>query len=447
MEVDAGSAKVRALTHIYVDSLFGRYTYNIPGNDSDELDPQLTVLYGENGAGKTTILKLLHNAISSGKGRGHKTEILPVPFKTFVASFAGDIKIEVKRPEVSDGSYDMSLRVGRNVQAKAHFRSIDGAIPTSSPYSDEQDAFIEKVDEILKVNSYFLADERKLESDVFGDDDDDASPELVDIDTYRLMLQRRLNDRYAARDGQLILALRRALQWVRPQALTGANIGSLNTNTIYADVVKRISLEPEVERSIEAQASATDIRKVINELALRAKNQSQFGLTSELETRDLLTSFKGAPAERRPLIISLLQPYLDGIRARLDAMEGLYLVLKAFTESLNGFLLDKEVTFDVQRGLVVWTSDGSRLAPERLSSGEKHLLMLLCNLLISRQHPSLFLVDEPELSLNVKWQRKLVPALLSSTAGSQIQLLMATHSIELLSSYRERVVRLPFGSE
>ena len=71
--------------------------------------------------------------------------------------------------------------------------------------------------------------------------------------------------------------------------------------------------------------------------------------------------------------------------------------------------------------------------------------MLFCNLLVSRQHPSLFLIDEPELSLNIKWQRKLVPALLSMTEASQIQLLMATHSIELLSSYRERVMRLSFG--
>ena len=128
-------------------------------------------------------------------------------------------------------------------------------------------------------------------------------------------------------------------------------------------------------------------------------------------------------------------------------MEDLYTILKAFTESLNSFFLDKHATFDVRRGLLVRTEDGVPLAPEQLSSGEKQLLMLLCNLLISRQHPSLFLVDEPELSLNIKWQRKLIPALLSVTEGSQIQLLLATHSIELISSYRERVVRLPFGQE
>ncbi|WP_146055604.1 AAA family ATPase, partial [Streptomyces malaysiensis] len=56
--------------------------------------------------------------------------------------------------------------------------------------------------------------------------------------------------------------------------------------------------------------------------------------------------------------------------------------------------------------------------------------------------PTIFVIDEPEISLNVKWQRSLVDALLGCAKGSEIQLILASHSIELLTAHREQVVRL-----
>jgi predicted ATP-dependent endonuclease of OLD family len=70
------------------------------------------------------------------------------------------------------------------------------------------------------------------------------------------------------------------------------------------------------------------------------------------------------------------------------------------------------------------------------------LFLLLCNTLLARKHASLFLIDEPELSLNIKWQRKLVQAILDNTEGTSVQFLMATHSMELISQHNDNVVTL-----
>ncbi|KHD09288.1 hypothetical protein PN36_34135 [Candidatus Thiomargarita nelsonii] len=77
-----------------------------------------------------------------------------------------------------------------------------------------------------------------------------------------------------------------------------------------------------------------------------------------------------------------------------------------------------------------------------LSSGEKQLLLLFCNTLIARDKATIFIIDEPEISLNIKWQRQLIRTLLNFTKDSQVQFLFATHSIELLSQYRSNVVKL-----
>jgi energy-coupling factor transporter ATP-binding protein EcfA2 len=82
------------------------------------------------------------------------------------------------------------------------------------------------------------------------------------------------------------------------------------------------------------------------------------------------------------------------------------------------------------------------LAPAALSSGEKQLLLLFCNVIAAKNRTALFLLDEPELSLNIKWQRKLLQTLLQLIGDSPVQLLVATHSLELLSSYRSHVLPL-----
>lgn len=444
-DLDEGPPRVRAVTHLSVEALFGRYSYDLP-MAGEIFDSQLAILYGENGAGKTTLLRLLHNSVSCAHNRGHKSDIMRVPFKSFTAHFSGGIVLRAFRNKAEAGTYQMEFR--RRGQKPVHttFTSVEGRIiPQEGPHSDEQRLFLEGVKNGLELDSYFLADERILDSDLFEEDEEEeAWTQYLDPQKRLIRVPTRTRVR-TQRDRQLMLALRRAVQWVRPQALTGANTGSVNANSIYTDVIKRLSIEPEVEESLGPPVTESDIIDELKRIAERASNQARFGLTPRIQTRDLVDAIRQTPPERRSLIISLLQPYLDSNKARLDAMEQLYRSLKAFMEHLNSFLIDKQISFDVRRGLIVRSGEGSVISPENLSSGEKHLLMLFCNLLVSRQHPSLFLIDEPELSLNIKWQRKLVPALLSMTEASQIQLLMATHSIELLSSYRDRVMRLPFG--
>ena len=48
----------------------------------------------------------------------------------------------------------------------------------------------------------------------------------------------------------------------------------------------------------------------------------------------------------------------------------------------------------------------------------------------------------PEISLNIKWQRELLSSLLACAGSNPVQYLIATHSFELLTSYKNNVVEL-----
>lgn len=77
-----------------------------------------------------------------------------------------------------------------------------------------------------------------------------------------------------------------------------------------------------------------------------------------------------------------------------------------------------------------------------LSSGERQLILLFCYVISASEETAIFIIDEPEISLNVIWQRKLGNTLLEFAKGRNVQFILATHSIELLTGHKENVCKL-----
>jgi predicted ATPase len=94
----------------------------------------------------------------------------------------------------------------------------------------------------------------------------------------------------------------------------------------------------------------------------------------------------------------------------------------------------------IENGRLVFSEDG-RLGFEHLSAGEKQLVTLFVYTKLAVKPGGVVLIDEPELSLHVEWQRDLLTSLTSSKAP--IQYLVATHSPMVISDYRDDVV--PIG--
>jgi len=60
--------------------------------------------------------------------------------------------------------------------------------------------------------------------------------------------------------------------------------------------------------------------------------------------------------------------------------------------------------------------------------------------LLQESRPMLFFADEPELSLHVGWQEKLLPSLRTLNPNSQI--IVATHSPDIVSIYGKQVIHM-----
>lgn len=76
----------------------------------------------------------------------------------------------------------------------------------------------------------------------------------------------------------------------------------------------------------------------------------------------------------------------------------------------------------------------SKISLNSLSSGEKHMIIQLYELLFNAQEGTLVLIDEPELSLHMMWQMNYLKNLEEIAALRGFQCIVATHSPQIFNS-------------
>jgi len=445
-----------------VTRLFGRYTYTIRPRGSAA--PPVILLYGDNGSGKTTILNILWHLLSSAYNRSHRTRLAQTPFQEFSVSLSNGDIISVRKKSSLTGSFDITVTRGRTVICKHEYltdaRGVVPRVPSTRlvkeriVFSDESvyeepveiereivsseeepDRYIDYL-ETIKIDPYFLADNRRIYSDRFKEED----PEEAQRRLYMIEGKWVSSTDRSGLAGELTDALRRTNNWLRQQILSGTAQGSQGADAIYLEVLSQLLGTTHV---VDDRPSLDEVKKRIAELDARTRQFNEFGLVPHVTGEPFLQLLNQAPPSLASLIEDVLTPYLDGQRARLDSLQPTESLIRTFVETVNSFLVNKRLAYTVRGGLRIRTIDGGEsLGPEQLSSGERQLLLLLCNALRSRDESALFIIDEPEISLNAKWQRKLIPALLACVQASNVQFILATHSVEIITGHREFLAQL-----
>lgn len=75
---------------------------------------------------------------------------------------------------------------------------------------------------------------------------------------------------------------------------------------------------------------------------------------------------------------------------------------------------------------IAFSQIGEQLTPYQLSSGEKQMLVILLTVLIEDRQPYVLFMDEPEVSLHVDWQQRLIDLILE--LNPNVQIILTTHS-------------------
>jgi ABC-type Mn2+/Zn2+ transport system ATPase subunit len=442
-----------AIRSVDIKDLFGRYSYRdlrFPVNEGD-IGP-VAVLYGDNGSGKTTILKLLYSALSARNDEGNRTYLARCPFSSMVIHlYDGSSLSIIKQGKKLRGSYRIFLE-----QRGERFELTISAAKDLRVFADRNPKVLELSERLkaLQLELLFLQDNRIIRSsyDLFANSEPGAWPsagiprlnetnELIFDETdfdERSGVPRQ--DIETAQQINLIRIIAAVNSWLRRKAYQRSSTGDEDASNVYLQMIKALSYRG--KQTPRHAPLRDELLKPLLELSTVVDGYQKYGLVGAYPVDSFIEVLRDADEGRLEDIGTVLSPYVNSVITRLNALSDVHSMMETFEEEMQNYLKDKRVSLHLDRGIRFFDSKGAQLDPASLSSGERQLIFLFCAALLSRAGRCIIMIDEPELSLNVKWQRLLVSSLSHLTKGATTQFVMASHSIEIISQHRNAIVPL-----
>ncbi|MEJ1992314.1 MAG: ATP-binding protein [Maritimibacter sp.] len=459
---------------IEISGLFGRFEHVVP---RDGVLHSPAILYGDNGVGKSTILNMVFHLLSAAGNEGHRTALRKIPFKKISVSLVNGARLTAEKGDDFDTDSVLTLQVwkeggvvaeweqtgrGRNYRYAfddeilreiklrgGDFENISSDllmdIMTRRPSTRHHDqvkrgekGYLDALRTFAPAMFYLNAD-RKLDSDSVADPSEEL--ELRQALNHR-ELKHATDVLQASRAISLKQALSNASRWVNSRAVRSANLGSENVHSVYEKVIGQLAIDYQPKDSALFRAEIDELISDLNKIEGDTRDFAEYELTSKLSMEKFRWSLNTGDPSRDSMSARLIGPYVKSLTSRLDAIRPIYEVLDDFVTTINGFLTRKTLTYELSHGFVILDDRNDKLEASQLSSGEQQLLLIFSYVLAARDTPSVFIIDEPEISLNVKWQRKMVESLMRVSEGSEIQFILASHSIELITQHMDSVVEI-----
>jgi energy-coupling factor transporter ATP-binding protein EcfA2 len=390
---------------------------------------RLSVLYGDNGSGKTTILNLLNRALdsSSRKSRSHMAR---VPF-TDLAIETGNLRLTAERTAAP-------LRLHINALSKIT------NIETSLDYFEDSVGRIQSIQgesNLLRILRRAPKVRFLRESRIPFDFSDDEGLELKAPHYSGTGASPRASiSRMSGVSGDpLVAVVNRMETHLRRRMIECANAADVKESHIYETILSKLVNSGELEVSNDSLNALLSRVPLLQE---RIQRFERSGVSPRIDLSNLLPQLDGSSSRNISPISQVLSAYFDTITARLDAMSEVENTLSVFKDCMSIFFKGKEVHFSIAEGLRISAKSGKALRLSDLSSGERQLIFMFCTLIAAKDEVDVFLIDEPELSLNIKWQRQFIPSLLLLAGRRPIQFIVATHSHEMIAQHRDHWLRI-----
>lgn len=99
---------------------------------------------------------------------------------------------------------------------------------------------------------------------------------------------------------------------------------------------------------------------------------------------------------------------------------------KKFQDLIDDLFSDTGKTIVRTENEIRFSQIGETLYPYQLSSGEKQMLAILLTVLVEDNLPYVLFMDEPEVSLHIEWQKRLIDLILE--LNPNVQIILTTHS-------------------
>lgn len=203
-------------------------------------------------------------------------------------------------------------------------------------------------------------------------------------------------------------------------------------------------------KSTDTDSMKRDLNKAFKKLGVaKDKNELVQNHITKIKESISRISNTGKISFEDVFVLSLINrtmSIVDISREHENNATNIFAPLTQFWKCLNDFMpnktfiLNKEGKGELEIEVSEDKTKKQIINIPSLSSGEKQLFILLTEALLQNKTSQLFIADEPELSLHIDWQRKVLNALLELNPKAQI--IVATHSPEIASKFPKNIVNM-----
>ncbi|MCF7756725.1 ATP-binding protein [Paenibacillus xylanexedens] len=391
----------------------------------------LNLLVGKNGSGKTTALNILSSILS-----GDLTTIIKYQFEDLKIVYT-DIDENLHNIIIKNKEQDIVIKL------------------------DDEEETIEKIE--IKNQSVF---DRNFSSINKNREFQGLSKLREAQPTYYLSLSRDMGNETSdlSNGNRLTNNLDESIQHIRDLVLKkhqqimrkSEEYNREMRNEIFEAMFDYDSSRTNIKERIIKSREIKELRASLKEIGLNSESFDKFIESMNSDIRKLsakeLPEYDEQDIETQAIVISNVSQFLKikklwNIADKTNKRKVLENeTITKFLGILNSFLIDsgKKIVFNPDKKIPLAfelldpPQGATPYSLMKLSSGEKQLVIFFAYLLfkIEKNEQATFIIDEPELSLHLHWQRKFCKSALEISPNNQF--IFATHSPEIIGSYRNK---------
>jgi predicted ATP-binding protein involved in virulence len=442
----ACSREIMRIKQITVKHLFGIFDHTINLN----MEERITIIHGKNGFGKTSILRLVNGFFNL-----KYSDIRAIPFQKFTIIFDDNSFVDVVkastsknkksnvRPEIdfnfTSSDQKEKLTFSPNLLDGRKIPLLTGMIADVIPGLDRVGSekwLYTPTKEILDLEDIYERFGEYLPKQ-FQQEYPDWLNKIRDSINVRFIESQRLLDiSNSAKIGRTIR--------MRMTLYSVASYSQDLAENIQTKLAEYGQLSQTLDRTfparvVQKKASLTDdeLKEKIDQLERERNQLISAGLLKKDEDSNFQVKDSIDDSTRK-----LLSVYIEDVERKLNVFNDIHPKVELFKNIINKKYSFKSVTIDQGKGFIFTTEEGEVLSPTDLSSGEQHELVILYELLFKVKPNTLILIDEPEMSLHISWQQEFLKDLQEITKLSELDILMATHSPDIINDRWDLTVEL-----
>lgn len=419
------------LKNVEIEGFWGQHKIETDFNDD------VNIFIGKNGTGKTTFINLLQAIISVDLELLYTLQFDKIIINLFegrkkrkieVSKIASELRYKELQYKIGTSKNklpiipDQELRYMSRRSGRIHPRFYKELQEIKSKMNDLINV------SYLSVNrdNILRDDPREMRSeDVYNAIDARLDELIGELTSYQLQLETDLSKLSKGFQANVLKSMlfNEEFDYVNIDETVKPDLRRIKVGLMTAYRGLGI-LDNQIEKDIEKHVQA--IEKAANSINNHVEDNNNPVFANDVTPLTLL---------RRTRRINELSSELENNKKEI------FKPLADYIKLLNEFHDTKDFTLqDSKTGGIYIEKDETEIPISQLSSGEKQLIILLTETLLQKGKQTLFIADEPELSLHIEWQRKVISSIRKLNPNSQI--IVATHSPEIVGGFKDSVINM-----